>query len=374
VNIDFTLSPVQTLAHEKLVKALEEKEVCLLHGVTSSGKTQVYIKLIEAQVLAGKQVLYLLPEIALTAQIIRRLQQHFGGYIAIYHSRFNPNERVELWNKVKKGEIRVVLGARSALFLPFADLSLIIVDEAHNASSPLSFEVLERINPSCVVEYTATPELKTSNVLYNVSASELKAEEMIKLPIMLAERSNWQEAISDSIRTREYLNELAHKDKDYIRPIVLFQAENKDKEVTQAVVLGHLVSVEKIDRTRIAIVTGEQRELDDVNLFDPNCTIDYVITVEALKEGWDCSFAYVFCSLANVKSKTSIEQLLGRVLRMPYAKRREQDELNKAYAFVTSQSWGNTVSFLHDRLVSMGFDQQEADSYIEQGYLGLEGG
>ncbi|MFM2233285.1 MAG: hypothetical protein RJB31_1986, partial [Bacteroidota bacterium] len=134
VKIDFTLSPVQTLAHEKLVKALEEKEVCLLHGVTSSGKTQVYIKLIEAQVLAGKQVLYLLPEIALTAQIIRRLQQHFGGYIAIYHSRFNPNERVELWNKVKKGEIRVVLGARSALFLPYTDLSLIIIDEEQDAS------------------------------------------------------------------------------------------------------------------------------------------------------------------------------------------------------------------------------------------------
>ncbi len=114
------------------------------------------------------------------------------------------------------------------------------------------------------------------------------------------------------------------------------------------------------------MVTGEQRELDDVNLFDRNCQIDYVITVEALKEGWDCSFAYVFCSLANVQSKTAIEQLLGRVLRMPYAKRRKQDELNKAYAFVTSQSWGNTVSFLHDRLVHMGFDQQEADSSIEQ--------
>jgi len=134
VKIEFTLSPVQTIAHEKLVKSLQEKEVCLLHGVTSSGKTQVYIKLIEAQVLAGKQVLYLLPEIALTAQIIRRLQQHFGGYIAIYHSRFNPNERVELWNKVKKGEIRVVLGARSALFLPYSDLSLIIIDEEQDAS------------------------------------------------------------------------------------------------------------------------------------------------------------------------------------------------------------------------------------------------
>ena len=134
VNIDFSLSPAQNEAFQNVNKALDEKNVCLLHGVTSSGKTQVYIKLIEEQVKQGKQVLYLLPEIALTAQIIRRLQQHFGGYISIYHSKFNPNERVELWNKVKKGEIRVVLGARSALFLPFSDLSLIIIDEEQDAS------------------------------------------------------------------------------------------------------------------------------------------------------------------------------------------------------------------------------------------------
>jgi primosomal protein N' (replication factor Y) len=134
VQIDFTLSVHQEEALQKVRTALTEKNVCLLHGVTSSGKTQVYIRLIEEQVKAGKQVLYLLPEIALTAQIIRRLQQHFGGYISIYHSKFNPNERVELWNKVKKGEIRVVLGARSALFLPFSDLSLIIVDEEQDAS------------------------------------------------------------------------------------------------------------------------------------------------------------------------------------------------------------------------------------------------
>jgi primosomal protein N' (replication factor Y) len=134
VQIDFALSPHQEEALHKVKTALTEKNVCLLHGVTSSGKTQVYIRLIEEQVKAGKQVLYLLPEIALTAQIIRRLQQHFGGYISIYHSKFNPNERVELWNKVKQGEIRVVLGARSALFLPFSDLSLIIVDEEQDAS------------------------------------------------------------------------------------------------------------------------------------------------------------------------------------------------------------------------------------------------
>ncbi|MFN5421954.1 MAG: primosomal protein N' [bacterium] len=134
VDIDFELSAQQSLAFQQINDQLKKKDVCLLHGVTSSGKTQVYIRLIEEQIKLGKQVLYLLPEIALTAQIIRRLQKHFGGYIAIYHSRFNPNERVELWNKVKKGEIRVVLGARSSLFLPFTDLSLIIVDEEQDAS------------------------------------------------------------------------------------------------------------------------------------------------------------------------------------------------------------------------------------------------
>lgn len=134
VNIDFELSPAQQNAFNQLQSGLANKDVCLLHGVTSSGKTQLYIKLIEEQVIKGNQVLYLLPEIALTAQIIRRLQKHFGGYIAIYHSKFNPNERVELWNKVKKGEIRVILGARSALFMPFAKLSMIIVDEEQDAS------------------------------------------------------------------------------------------------------------------------------------------------------------------------------------------------------------------------------------------------
>jgi primosomal protein N' (replication factor Y) len=134
VEIDFELSIAQQQALNLVKAHFKEKDTCLLHGVTSSGKTQLYIKLIEEQISKGKQVLFLLPEIALTAQIIRRLQKHFGGYIAIYHSKFNPNERVELWNKVKKGEIRIVLGARSALFLPYIDLSLIIIDEEQDAS------------------------------------------------------------------------------------------------------------------------------------------------------------------------------------------------------------------------------------------------
>jgi primosomal protein N' (replication factor Y) (superfamily II helicase) len=133
-EIDFEMSPAQQLAYEAVETSFKEKNVCLLHGITGSGKTQVYIKLIEALFEQGKPVLYLLPEIALTAQIIRRLQKHFGGNIAIYHSKFSNNERMELWNKVRTGAIKIVLGARSALFLPFPDLGLIIVDEEHDAS------------------------------------------------------------------------------------------------------------------------------------------------------------------------------------------------------------------------------------------------
>jgi primosomal protein N' (replication factor Y) len=134
INIDFTLSPAQQTALEQVTSSLADKPVCLLHGITSSGKTQVYIRLMEQYVRKGKQVLYLLPEIALTSQIIRRLQKHFGGYIGIYHSKFNQNERVEIWNKVKSGELKIVLGARSSLFLPFNDLGLIVADEEHDAS------------------------------------------------------------------------------------------------------------------------------------------------------------------------------------------------------------------------------------------------
>ncbi|MBA4166065.1 MAG: primosomal protein N', partial [Chitinophagaceae bacterium] len=134
IDIDFALSAAQLKALEQTRTSLQEQNVCLLHGVTSSGKTQVYIKLIEQIVREGKQVLYLLPEIALTSQIIRRLQKHFGGYIGIYHSKFSQNERIEIWNKIRKGELKVVLGARSSLFLPFSDLKLIIIDEEHDSS------------------------------------------------------------------------------------------------------------------------------------------------------------------------------------------------------------------------------------------------
>ncbi|WP_259070602.1 replication restart helicase PriA [Mucilaginibacter sp. X4EP1] len=130
----FELSEQQDNALQQVKKEFEEKDVVLLHGVTSSGKTQIYIRLIEEVINTGRQVLYLLPEIALTTHIIERLRVYFGANIGIYHSRFNDNERVEVWQKVLNNEYKVVLGARSSVFLPFNDLGLIIVDEEHETS------------------------------------------------------------------------------------------------------------------------------------------------------------------------------------------------------------------------------------------------
>ena len=128
------LSEDQQRAIDEIDKHLETKSAVLLHGVTSSGKTQVYIEKMAEAIRNGKQVLYMLPEIALTAQIINRLRKYFGNQIGIYHSKFNQNERVEIWNKVLNGEYKLIVSARSGLFLPFKDLGLIIVDEEHDSS------------------------------------------------------------------------------------------------------------------------------------------------------------------------------------------------------------------------------------------------
>jgi len=241
---------------------------------------------------------------------------------------------------------------------------LVLVDEAHNAKSELSIKVLQRLNPAAVIEYTATPA-KNSNILESVSAQELKDEEMIKLPIVFQWHAGWHEAIAASIQTRNRLEQLAARDSRYIRPLLLIQAENKNGEVTVDTLKQHLLDQENIPESQIVIATGEQRELDGLNLFDPYCPVRIIITVQALKEGWDCPFAYVLCSVASTRSTTAVEQLLGRVLRMPYAQSRDVPELNRAYAHVSGQSWPHAVSHMEDRLLSMGFEQQEADRYLD---------
>lgn len=173
VNYQKILSPDQAKAHDEILTAFESKQIVLLHGVTSSGKTEVYIKLIQEAIARGEQVLYLLPEISLTTQITDRLRSVFGSQLMVYHSKFNDNERAETWQSLlSKDECKIVLGARSAIFVPFRKLGLIIVDEEHEASykqqdpSPRynaknAAIVLAGITQSKVLLGTATPSIET---------------------------------------------------------------------------------------------------------------------------------------------------------------------------------------------------------------------
>ncbi len=246
---------------------------------------------------------------------------------------------------------------------------LMIVDEAHNAVTGLTREMQARVNPCAIIELTATPRDKKgrllSNILHSVTAQELKNEDMIKLPIMLSEHHAWQNAVNGAIAGRASLAETAKNDRDYIRPIVLFQAQSKNQEVTVEMLKKYLIEDEQIPESAIAVATGDQRELDGINLFDRACPIEYIITIKALKEGWDCPFAYIFCSVARIQSALDVEQLLGRVLRMPYAKRRRATELNKAYAYLSEPAFGAAARSLVDKLVAMGFEEDEARDNIE---------
>jgi type III restriction enzyme len=162
---------------------------------------------------------------------------------------------------------------------------LMIVEEAHKAITDLSATMQGRVQPIAIIEFTATPQ-KRSNILHSVTAAELKGDAMIKLPVRLEEHDSWEAAVTGAIERRAELAVAAANDREaYIRPIVLFQAENKDREVNVAVLRQHLIDVHGIAENRIAVATGTQTELDGIDLFDPKCPIDFVITVEALKEG-----------------------------------------------------------------------------------------
>ena len=265
---------------------------------------------------------------------------------------------------------------------------LVIVDEAHNARTPLSFETLARFNPSAIIEFTATPAMEEnrSNVLYTVSAAELQAEDMIKMPILLETKPDWKRLLTTAIAQRNALEVDAEKEREdtgeYIRPVMLIQAQprRKDQEtLTVEVVERCLLEEHNISEDQIARATGEEKGLDNVDINDPKCPIRYVITVQALREGWDCPFAYVLCSVAEMRSSTAVEQILGRVMRLPKAKRKKEESLNSAYAFVASQSFVDAASALADGLVQNGFDKQTAADLIcppdeQQTELTISGG
>lgn len=256
---------------------------------------------------------------------------------------------------------------------------VVIMDEAHNARTPLSFETLARFNPSCVIEFTATPETThrpeqghfASNVLHHVSAAELKAEEMVKLPIKLRTRADWKEVVGEAVALQRSLEKAAQEDEaqtgEYLRPIVLLQAQprSKDREtLTVEVVKRCLLDDFKVPEEQVAVATGETREIEDVDVFSRSCQLRFIITVQALKEGWDCSFAYVLCSVAEISSSRAVEQILGRILRLPRARWKQNKELNCAYAFAASPRFIEAATALKDALVENGFEKLEANDLV----------
>jgi len=241
---------------------------------------------------------------------------------------------------------------------------MVIVDEAHNARSDLSFETLARFNPSCIVEFTATPR-EDSNVLHAVSAAELKAEEMIKLPIRMRACDAGRDAIFNALSRRKELEALAEQRRkagaEYVRPIVLYQAENEKGALNPEAIKRMLIEECKVDASEVAICTGSTDELPEEPILSESNPVRHIITIQKLREGWDCPFAYVLCSVASLSSQVAVEQILGRVLRMPHARKRDAAELNNAYAFVTSSDFRRAAEELEEAIVKSGFTRYEAE-------------
>ncbi|MFA7052517.1 MAG: DEAD/DEAH box helicase family protein [Kiritimatiellia bacterium] len=257
---------------------------------------------------------------------------------------------------------------------------VVIVDEAHNARTDLSFAALGDVMPSCIVEFTATPARSKhpSNILHHVSAAELKAADMVKLPLRVVTRhpSQKDQLLADAVSLRADLEKLALTEAqltgEYLRPVMLIQAERVD---ACEPLRERLVAEFGIGRDEIKISVGAHDDLKDAgDIASPQCKVRFIITVQKLREGWDCPFAYVLCSLKETRSATAIEQIVGRILRLPNARPKSHPDLNCAYALSVSDSLPEVLNELREALESNGFTRAEAERIIlpaPQGMLPL---
>ncbi len=257
---------------------------------------------------------------------------------------------------------------------------VVIVDEAHNARTDLSFAALGDVMPSCIVEFTATParSKQPSNILHHVSAAELKAADMVKLPLRVVTRhpSQKDQLLADAVSLRADLEKLALTEAqltgEYLRPVMLIQAERVD---ACEPLRERLVTEFGISRDEIKISVGSHDDLKDAgDIASPQCKVRFIITVQKLREGWDCPFAYVLCSLKETRSATAIEQIVGRILRLPNARPKSHPDLNCAYALSVSDSLPEVLNELREALESNGFTRAEAERIIlpaPQGMLPL---
>lgn len=249
---------------------------------------------------------------------------------------------------------------------------VVIVDESHHATSKLSREMLQNFNPSFVLDLTATPK-KGSNIISFVDARQLKAENMVKLPVIVYNRKSQEDVFVSAISLRRKLeNEAVEEQKNggrYIRPIVLFQAQPRtNDDSTTYDKMKHTLIDMGIPESEIAIKTADRDELKNIDLSSNDCSIRYIITVNALKEGWDCPFAYILATVANRTSSIDVEQILGRILRLPNTRKNEKEVLNLSYVITSSNAFYATLDKVVAGLNAAGFTSKDyrIDDYVEQ--------
>ena len=248
---------------------------------------------------------------------------------------------------------------------------VIVVDESHNAESDLSVDMLKQLNPSFILDLTATPR-KNSNIISFTSAFELKKESMVKLPVIVYNHQSKDEVVNSALELRDRLERAAFEAQNQggapIRPIVLFQAEPKTKEDNATFDKIKAMLIEKgIKESEIKIKTADKNELAGLDLMSSDCEVRYIITVNALKEGWDCPYAYILASLADKNSAVDVEQILGRVLRLPYTRKNPNPMLNMSYVLTASNKFLDTVQNVVEGLNRAGFsgkDYRIADTQV----------
>ncbi|MDP2823936.1 MAG: DEAD/DEAH box helicase family protein [Sulfuritalea sp.] len=378
---------------EQTIKALRERSHPYRAALCEAGHVTV-IDLAEAKSIGRATLDTSTTVIVATVQAFRREDTEFlkvyesNGALMHHFDGLAAEQRAELLTAGEGVDQTIPCSLANVLRLrrPF-----VIVDEAHNSRTELSFDTLARFRPSGIMELTATPDtVRTpSNVLHSVSAAELKGEEMIKLPIVLETEPNWQQCLADAIARRGELHALAESERRkgaaYLRPIVLIQAEKRRQGVDTLDVdrvRKELLENHRVPAEEIVVATGEERGLEKIEaargIADETCPVRYVITQQALAEGWDCPFAYILVSMAELHSATAVEQLLGRILRQPEARHREAAALNQSYAFVVSRDFAATAGALRDRLVQgAGFERREVADFVlaskqDQGRLDLD--
>jgi type III restriction enzyme len=240
---------------------------------------------------------------------------------------------------------------------------VVVVDESHNAESALSIEMLHNLNPHFIFDLTATPK-NNSNIVSFVDAMQLKKYHMVKLPVIVANRKDKTEVIEAALILRRQLEAIATEEESKggknIRPIVLFQAQPKtaDDHVTFEKIKQALIEL-KIPEEQIKIKTAKINELKNIDLMARDCPVRYIITINALKEGWDCPNAYILAALGDKSSAVDVEQILGRVLRMPHVKQHSNELLNMSYVFTASNRFAETLENVVKALNRAGFSDRD---------------